>query len=359
MPPMVSPYKYKDGLARVGEHWHYRFRWKGTTYQGTTGLSRRADAVLWLRRYRDQLANGEVGLATAPSVKLAWEHWKETRKGKASEAHIERAGRAFDLHILPVCGELRADEVNNDVVELIRTRYLDGESKRLRGGKRTQQGANTILTYLKAILRPLVKRGLMRCLPFDVKPLKPQSPVRPFVPADKVKAFLAAVDRTANEHQSIAIRAMLYLGLRESEALGMRWEWFGGDLETYTPGKTKGREALPLPVHPDLQKRIRALTGLSPWLLPAKPKKKDDPILPHRAQFTVKAILRGGEAIGIKGLTPHRLRTTCATLMARAGVNPIHIQRQLRHKDIKTTLRYVEVGVQDLENALKATWGAG
>ena len=191
--------------------------------------------------------------------------------------------------------------------------------------------------------------------------LRPQVPVRSFVPAEKVSQFLEAVDRTANAHQSIAIRAMLYLGLRESEALGMRWEWFQGDLDTYTVGKAKGREALPLPVHPDLKARIRDLSSLSPWLLPAAPIKGKDGVVrigPHRAQFTVKAILRGGEAIGIKGLTPHRLRTTCATLMARAGVNPIHIQRQLRHKDIRTTLRYVEVGVSDLQNALKATWGA-
>ena len=91
---MASPYKYRDSLARVGEAWRYRFRFRGITYQGSTGLSRRADAVLWLRRYRDQLANGEMGLATAPSVRVAWEHWLETTTRKVSEAHRDRAKRA-------------------------------------------------------------------------------------------------------------------------------------------------------------------------------------------------------------------------------------------------------------------------
>lgn len=362
-------YVYRNGLARRGDRYHYRFRFRGQTYQGSTGLTRLADAVLWLRRYQDQLANGEVGLATPPSLKAAWEHWQQTQKGKASEAHLQRAERAFRLHILPVCGELRVDQINNEVVELIRTRYLEGKSNRTRrkgkDGKelpalpRTKQGANTILAYLKAIIRPMVKPGGLKALPFKVRPLKPQTPVRSYVPIEKVPEFLAEVDRTKNEHVSIAIRAMLYMGLRESEALGMRWEWFQGDLETYTPGATKGREALPLPVHPDLRERLRALTALSSWVLPAKRKKAADPVLPHRAQFTVKAIKRAGLKIGVANLSPHRLRGTCATLMAKAGVNPIYIQRQLRHKDIQTTLRYVEVGLADLESAARKTWSPG
>ena len=30
---MASPYRYRDGLARVGQAWHYRFRLRGTTHQ--------------------------------------------------------------------------------------------------------------------------------------------------------------------------------------------------------------------------------------------------------------------------------------------------------------------------------------
>ena len=358
---MASPYRYRDGLARVGQAWHYRFRLRGTTHQGSTGLSRRADAVLWLRRYRDQLANGEMGLATAPSVKTAWEHWLEITKGKVSEAHRDRARRAFKFHILPVCGELSADAVGNDVVELIRTRYLEGESQRLRGGPRTQQGANTLLAYLRMVIRPLIKRGFLRVLPFDVKPLKIQQKVKVFLPYEKVEPFLVAVDRTANAHQQIAVRAMLRMGLREDEALGMRWEWFQGDLETYTPGNTKGKEAVALSVPDDLRELIRMQKSLSPWVIPAEPIKGKDGIVrtgPHRAQFTVKAILRGGVAVGIKGLTPHRMRGTCATLMHRRGVPIKTIQIILRHKKIETTMGYIEVNAEDIQNAMTKTWGA-
>lgn len=109
MEPMA--YTFRNGLARFaeGHPWQYQFRFRGKLYRGSTGLVARPDAVLWLRRYREQLANGEVGLATAPSLKAAWKHWHSTTKGKVSEAHRERAESAFRLHILPVAGEVRAD----------------------------------------------------------------------------------------------------------------------------------------------------------------------------------------------------------------------------------------------------------
>jgi integrase len=45
---------------------------------------------------------------------------------------------------------------------------------------------------------------------------------------------------------------MLWLGLRESEAAGARWEWIDWERQTYTPGKTKGKEAEPLKLLPAL-----------------------------------------------------------------------------------------------------------
>lgn len=348
--PMAS-YAYKNGLARVGRFWHYQFRWKGQKVQGSTGLEKKADAVAWLATFRQQIAMGQVGLAAAPTVEASWKAWKENRGKKVSPAHLDRAEKAWK-HILPEVGHLRVDELTDEVVEKLLNTYLEGKSERQGGGARTAQGANLILAYLKIVVKPQ-----LRVLPFHVKPIRVQEKVKAFVPPEKVKAFLAAVDRSGNLHQQVAIRAMLYMGLRESEALGMRWEWFQDDLATYTPGKTKGKEAIPLPVPVELRDLLRKLTTLSPWVLPADREKPEDPFVPHVAQFTVKAILRGGKAIKVEGLTPHRLRGTCATLMAKAGVSPFHIQQQLRHKDLKTTEKYVQVGLEDLVEAQKKTFG--
>ena len=330
---------WHDGL-RLGVDglWHYRFAVKGRNYEGCTGHALKTKALAWVRIYRARLADAEVGLKDAPLVKDAFKSWLEVREGKVSDTHLLRARCAWTLHVLPHIGEYPADQVNSEVVELLLTRYLDK-------GRHTGHGANTLLIYVKAVFSHLVSLGYLKALPFRVKPIRVQQPVRAFVPPEKIIRFLAAVDRTGNLHQSVAVRAMLMLGLREHEALEMRWAWFSSGLSTYTPGDTKGREAWPLPVPPDLQAWLRECSRLSVWVLPAEDG------LPHRPQFTLKAILRAGKDIGVQGLTPHRLRGTYATLLAKAGTSAHHIQRALRHKNISTTQRYVQVGLKDVAHA--------
>ena len=52
---------------------------------------------------------------------------------------------------------------------------------------------------------------------------------------------------------------------------------------------------------------------------------------------------RGQEYSGSTGLTSHR--------------DAVEYERQLRHRDVRTTLRYVEVGLADLRDASERTWG--
>jgi integrase len=61
-----------------------------------------------------------------------------------------------------------------------------------------------------------------------------------------VKTFLDAVDGEArNPHVRVIMRVMIGLGLREGEALGMRWEWFDPQSFTYIVGKTDSPDGAP------------------------------------------------------------------------------------------------------------------
>ncbi len=51
---------------------------------------------------------------------------------------------------------------------------------------------------------------------------------RPTVPASVLPDYLAEMDRSRNPHIPVMIRVIIGLGLRESEVLGMRWEWACG-----------------------------------------------------------------------------------------------------------------------------------
>jgi site-specific recombinase XerD len=56
---------------------------------------------------------------------------------------------------------------------------------------------------------------------------------------------------------------------------------------------------------------------------------------------------------GGKPVNPHMLRHFYATEMIRRGVNPEIVRRQMRHKNVSTTLRiYTQVNTQELENSL-------
>jgi len=55
------------------------------------------------------------------------------------------------------------------------------------------------------------------------------------------------------------------------------------------------------------------------------------------------------EAVGVKGLTPHELRHTCASLAIAAGANVMVLQTSLGHKTATLTLdRYGHLFADDL-----------
>ena len=56
---------------------------------------------------------------------------------------------------------------------------------------------------------------------------------------------------------------------------------------------------------------------------------------------------------GNKPVNPHMLRHFYATEMIKRGVNPEIVRRQMRHKNVSTTLRiYTQVRTEELENSL-------
>jgi hypothetical protein len=218
---------WRNGL-RQGEdgYWHYRFRLKGQLFEGNTGCPLFKDAVQWLHAYKGRISKGEVGIQAIPTVKLAFEHMMAEKESRNSEAHRDRARRAIELHVLPHIGHKPADQVTKQEVEEILKHYLAGESKRImdvgKGKKRTKHGANTLLLYTKMIFNHLVKHHVLTKIPFEVEPMKAPQPHRAFVPIELEPKFFAAIDKSRNLPVVLAVRAMFWLGLRESEALEMR-----------------------------------------------------------------------------------------------------------------------------------------
>ena len=287
--------------------------------------------------------NGQLGLVTKiPTLAELTKEWMKVHEKVHSQKHLLSVDQHTRIWILPKLGSTRIDRVKAADLLAIRSLMLE------RG--RSVTTVNNAHKILKLILGYGVRVGYLDLMPFKVGFLKVQKKPRPIVPASRVQEFLSTVDQSAkNPHVPVMIRVMVGLGLRESEVLGMRWEWFDLENQTYTVGKAKGKEARVLPVPAWLWSAIHAMPKvISPWVFPAEDGK------PHRAQFCKKALQRVCSKLELGNLTQHRLRASFASLHAQEGTPIPEIQGMLGHKNIQTTMIYVETSLEAKRTAQDA-----
>lgn len=308
---------------RVGSVWHYQFKANGKVHHGSTGLSTRAEAAVWLRAYRDEVSRktpaGEVTLAEVVEL------WAEAHTGSRTESHV-RTVRVMAKHFGSMLGRPVRD-VTTERVEAAVAAYL--------APGRSRHGANALLRTLKLLLTWAQRRGMLSAIPFNVRQSRAKRVPRQVVPPHSIPGLVGAAMRKHGPQHGLAVALMVGAGLREGEALGARWEWLDLAARTFTPGNTKGGEAVALPLP----------TWLVALLSPAPPEGLILPGAggrPHAQGFTRAAVAAAGEAVGVPGLTPHRLRATFATVHAQAGTPIQVIQRLLRHESISTTASYLE-----------------
>jgi len=332
------------GLKKVGAFWHYSIQVNGQRAHGSTKATDLTTARRVMEEKRRDLLHDQLKLTkrVPPTLNQVWESWWEANQTAFSRSYLVTAECRYRRWIKPEIGLTRVDRLSSENILSIRSRQLDsGLSPRY---------ANNTLELARTLCRYAMRNGHMDGLPFTVKFLRIQKKPRVTIPAPVFMKFLKAIDHGArNPHIPVILRAMIGLGLRESEALRMRWEWFNPSQKTYVVGKAKGKEARVLPVPDWLWDSIHALPqGRSEWVFPAEDGK------PHRPQFCKKPLQRVCQVLGLGNVTQHRLRATFASLHAEAGTPITEIQGMLGHKNIQTTMIYVETSLEAKRKAQDA-----
>jgi integrase len=330
------------GLSKVGDFWHYSLKINGARLHGSTKATDLPTARRVLEEKRRHLIEGQCGMKQAPSLSDVRKEWLEAHRAVYSQKHCQEVESVTRNWILPALGSRRVDKVVTEDVQSLRAKMVDAG--------RSPVTVNDMMKILKLLLKFAVKRGHLKQVSAQFDFLRVQKKPRPTLSCSNVKVFLEALDRaTSNPQIAVILRVMIGLGLREAEALGMRWEWFDPQNQTYTVGKAKGKEARVLPVPSWLWNAIHAMPmALSDWVFPAKDGK------PHRAQFCKKVLQRVCGDLGLVNLTHHRLRATFATLHAGSGTPITEIQGMLGHKNIQTTMIYVETSLDAKRRAQDA-----
>ena len=315
-------------VFKKGKIYHFRFQVAGRRVQRSTGLANKAAAEALVKREHDAAVVRANGGQPVPTLGELAGAWVVVHRPVASAAHIRSVETFRRLHMYTLGAKPIGDITTQDV-ELARIKHLETHKP---------ASANHWLRILKLLTLWAVKRGTLTASPWRVQMLKVQKRPRSFLPIDVARTWFAAVDEVTQHSPGVgtAVRLMFGLGLRESESTSARWEWIDWERSTYTHGITKGREAEPVPMPDWLREHLqpgRQVEGL----IVTKPNGQA-----FAPGFARAAMRRANTACSIKGITPHRLRGTFATLLSEAGVPIQTIQQVMRHKHHATTMGYLE-----------------
>jgi integrase len=319
-------------LFREGRIWHYRFRVDGVRTQRTTRQTNKRIAQEIANKAHAEAKARANGMQAIPTVLQLITRWKEVRGPLASDSHRSSMDLLARRHLYGL-GDMPISKLSTEVIERARNAHLAGRSR---------SSGNHWLRYMKLLVNWAVRQKIIPELPWKVPQLTVQKKVRHTLPLKKTVAWFAAIDRSVRRGSSVptAVRLMYGLGLRESEAGGARWEWVDWERGTYTPGITKGKEAVAVSMPTWLKDYLRPLRRKSGLIAPRK----------HGQQLPVgyarRAMARANKTTGLMGITPHRLRGTFATLLSEEHVPVQTIKAMLRHKDANTTMAYLEVNLE-------------
>ncbi|MDQ1817325.1 tyrosine-type recombinase/integrase [Massilia sp. CCM 9210] len=319
-------------LFKVGKYYHYRFRLAGGARRQRTTHEvnhKRAHAIM-SKAYADAVLLAS-GMQLVPTLEELIEQWEQLRAPIASKSH-RRGIDVFKRRHLHGLGQLLISDLGTEIIEKARNAHL---------ATRKPATANHWLRKLKLLVNWAVKRKIISKLPWDVPMLPVQKIPRATLPTNTTDDWLAEIDKATTRSPSVAIavRLMYGLGLRESEAASACWEWIDWERRTFTPGITKGKEAVPVPMPRWLVAYLAPQRRPQGLIAPGKQGRA----LPDG--FARYAMRRANAATSLTGITPHRLRGTCATLMSEEGTPIQTIQAIMRHKDPKTTMGYLEVNM--------------
>lgn len=318
-------------LIKVKGVWHYRFQVAGQRVQRSTRETSKTRADQVARREHDAAVAKANGGEPVPTLHELITMWLEFHRPISSVHHIRSVETFAKLHLYDL-GDKRIDNITTTNVERARIEHLQ---------ERKPATANHWLRILKLLMKWAVKRKIIPKLPWEVAMIKVQKRPRAMLPVDVAKRWFEEVDKAAvrSPGTGTAVRLMFGLGVREGESTSARWEWLDWERGTYTPGRTKGKEAVPITLPTWLREHLQP-SRQAEGLIACRPDGQ-----PFAPGFARNAMRKANAACQVIGITPHRLRGTFATLLSENGVPVQTIQRVMRHKHVATTLGYLEVNL--------------
>lgn len=282
-------------------------------------------ASLWLENYKTTVKPSTFENVRSKVEKMTEEHFKELKLKKITVAYCQKV-----------------------VIKLSKSYVL----------------YNHYLSVINRIFKYAVLMDILNSNPFD-KVIKPKSRQTQrkgnFLTKEELKEFLKLAQTTTLSYFFPLVHLMAYTGLRQGEALALKWSDIDFKNKKITVNKTavwiKGKQTLQTPKTKNSKRVIsidpNTLSILKSW-------KKDqikiyfkngkhfdgdenfiftnqrsDWVQIHNFIPYFKRFITGHD---LKLITPHGLRHTHASLLFSAGVEPKNISDRLGHSTVQITL---------------------
>lgn len=330
--------------------------------EGLTFTLSRAGTASWVFRYRAAGKQREITLGNYPDLSLkaarvaarsarvrvdqGLDVAAEKRRGKLeaaragtfrqlAEDYLERAGpalarstakeakRYIDKDILPRIGNLPAGEVTgSDIVGMVE-----------RIAQRSDPVARRAFEIVSVIYSHGVAKHLVRgnpCAGLKLSAILGQPPKRRqrvMLGESELKELLLALP-SIGPANALAAKILLATCVRKGELTRARWECVDLESATWTVpaehSKTGKGFVIPLaPIVVEWFRELRRVAGRSEWVLPGQRGQ-------HMSRTTLNVALARVDA-ELPHFSPHDLRSTARSHLARLGVSVIVAERCLNH----------------------------
>ena len=282
-------------------------------------------AQLWLENYKTTVKPSTFENVKSKVEKMTEEHFKGLKLKKITVAYCQKV-----------------------VIELSKTYVL----------------YNHYLSVINRIFKYAVLMDILDSNPFD-KVIKPKSRQTQrkgnFLTKEELKEFLKLAQNTTLSYFFPLVHLMAYTGLRQGEALALKWSDIDFENKKITINKTavriEGKQSLQTPK----TKNSKRVISIDPTTLSILKNWKKDQI---KIYFKNGKHFEGDENFiftnqrgewvhihnfiryfkrfiadnNLKDITPHGLRHTHASLLFSAGVEPKNISDRLGHSTVQITL---------------------
>lgn len=282
-------------------------------------------ASLWLENYKTTVKPSTFENVRSKVEKMTEEHFKEMKLKKITVAYCQRV-----------------------VIELSKTYVL----------------YNHYLSVINRIFKYAVLMDILDSNPFD-KVIKPKSRQVQrkgnFLTKEELKEFLKLAQTATLSYFFPLVHLMSYTGLRQGEALALKWSDIDFENKKITVNKTAARIKEKQTLQTPKTKNSKRVISIDPTTLSILKSWKKDQIkiyfkngkhfegdnnfiftnqrgdwvhihnfIPYFKRFVTDHKL--------KPITPHGLRHTHASLLFSAGVEPKNISDRLGHSTVQITL---------------------